>query len=235
MRIIALLAALSLGPSLNQENGGAVEGTISLKGTVEIVKRKPIKISCPHCAPLYPNGMPREEILLDANRRVQGAFVTIKSGLEGRKFDIPKTPVLIEQKECRYEPHVVGLQVGQELVFRNSDPHDHCIHALPFNSREFLFGQPKGCKDIAKTLDRPEVMVKIKDDVHVWMSAWVGVVDHPYFAVTDPSGHYRIKDLPPGRYTIEVWHELFKSVIREIEITGKDAKTVNVELSEKKG
>jgi len=233
MRILALLAILGVGASPAQESGTVLEGTVSLKDTVDLGKRKPIKIGCPHCAPLYPNGMPREDLSVDAENRIQGAFVYVKSGLEGRKFEPPKTPALITQKGCRYEPHVVGIQVGQELAFRNSDPHDHCIHGLAFTNKEFNFGQPKGCRDIARTLDHPEIMIKVRDDVHVWMSAWVGVLDHPYFAVTDSSGRYRIKDLPPGKYTIEVWHESFKSITREIEV-GKDGNTVDVALTEKK-
>jgi hypothetical protein len=233
MRILALLALFGVAPGPGQESGTVLEGTISLKNTVDLGQRKPLKIDCPHCAPLYPDGMPREEIVIDAGKRIQGAFVYIKAGLEGRRFEAPKTPILIDQKGCRYEPRVIGLQTGQELMFRNSDPHDHCVQGLPFKNREFLFGQPKGCRDIAKLFDHPEVMVRIKDGVHVWMSAWVGVLDHPYFAVTDRSGRYRIKDLPPGKYTIEVWHESFKSVTRGIDV-GKEGKIADVELTEKK-
>jgi hypothetical protein len=228
---VLLIGTLAAAP---QDASTTVTGTVSLNGDLNIKKKKPMRITCPHCAPLYPAGMPREELILDPQNRIQGAFVFVKAGLEGRKFEAPKTPVLLNQKGCRYEPHVAGVQVGQDFVIRNSDPHDHCAHALPFNGMGFNFGQPKGCPDVTRTFDRAETMIKIKDDVHPWMSAWIGVVDHPYFAVTDAAGKYEIRGLPPGSYTLEVWQESLQSVSREIEVKQGGPKTADFVLELRK-
>jgi plastocyanin len=219
MRIVLILL-LTLPQAIpSQDTSSMVAGTITLKDEVK-KRKKPIRIDCPHCALLYPGGMPREELILGPANAVQGAFVTVKKGLEGRKFDLPKTPVVLDQRGCRFEPHVVGVQVGQDLVFRNSDPHNHCVHAVTFNNREFNFNLPKGGPDFARTFDAPETMIRIKDNCHVWISAWIGVVDHPFFAVTDPAGKFEIKGLPAGKYTLEIWQEMCVRTTREIEIQG---------------
>ncbi|MBI3855914.1 MAG: carboxypeptidase regulatory-like domain-containing protein [Planctomycetes bacterium] len=235
MNALLLVIAGSWVPaSVPQETPTVLSGTVTVKG--EVKKVKPTPIPCPHCAPLYPQGrMPREDILLGPDNGIQGAFVFVKRGLEGRTFDVPKTPVLLNQKNCRYEPRVVGVRVGQELAIRNSDPHDHCVHGLPFLNREFNTGQAAGAPDIVRKFDRSETMIKIIDNVHPWMAAWVGVVDHPFFAVTDAKGNYEIKGLPPGNYTVEVWHESFRSVTPEIEIKAKSTTTLDAVLETRKG
>ena len=114
----------------------------------------------------------------------------------------------------------------------NSDETLHNIHALPFNNKEFNFGQPQKGMTEKKTFTAVEVMVKVKCDVHAWMGAWVGVLDHPFFAVTDAAGKYSIEGLPDGKYTIEVWHEKYKSVTSDVEVKG--ATSANFEMADKK-
>ena len=99
------------------------------------------------------------------------------------------------------------MRVGQPLEIINSDPTLHNIHALPKDNAEFNNGQPIQGMKMTHTFDKPEVMVPFKCDVHGWMNAYVGVVDNPYFAVTDKDGKFDLKNLPPGTYTIEAWHE----------------------------
>jgi hypothetical protein len=226
--LVIMAGAVSAG----QDTAITVSGTIKLKG--DAPKSKPIKIRCPNCAPLYPDGMPREDLVVDKENRVQWAFVYVKAGLEGKKFDVPKMPVLLDQKGCRYEPHVLGIMAGQDFMIRNSDPHAHCFHAIPFVNKEFLGHHEKAGMETKKQFERPEVMVKIKDDRDVWMGAWVGVLDHPYFAVTGPDGKYEIKGLPAGKYTLEVWQERCALVTQEIEVKEKEARSLDFTLELKK-
>lgn len=136
-------------------------------------------------------------------------FVHVKSGLEGRTFPpvAEDDVVLLDQDGCRYAPHVFGIRVGQTLQVRNSDPTLHNIHATPAENDEFNTGQPIEGMIYDTSFDSPEVMVPFKCDVHGWMNAYAGVVDHPYFHVTGEDGAFALNGLPPGEYVIEAWHE----------------------------
>ena len=125
--------------------------------------------------------------------RSANVFVYVKDGLGNYVFDTPTEPAKIDQKECRYHPHVFGMRVGQPLEIVNSDPTLHNIHAMPKGNAEFNNGQPIQGMKMTHTFDKPEVMVPFKCDVHGWMNAYVGVLDHPYFAVTDKDGKFELQ------------------------------------------
>ena len=134
-------------------------------------------------------------------------FVYVKDGLGNYVYDTPTTPATIDQKDCRYHPHVFGMRVGQPLEIINSDPTLHNIHALPKVNMEFNNGQPIQGMKMTHTFTAKEVMIPFKCDVHGWMNAYVGVLDHPYFAVTDASGNFEIKLAPAGKCRLMVWQE----------------------------
>jgi hypothetical protein len=115
--------------------------------------------------------------------------------------------------------------VNQPINIYNNDPLLHNVHALAFVNKEFNFGLPQAGLFETRRFSRKEVMVRIKCDVHPWMAAWVGVLDHPYFSVTSETGAYGIVNLPPGRFRVTVWHEHYASVDREVDVpSGGDAK-----------
>jgi hypothetical protein len=144
---------------------------------------------------------------------------------------VPKEPVVLDQKGCRYEPHVFGIRAGQPLLIKNSDDLLHNVHALPFTNAEFNIGQQPGAEDTRQFASR-EVVVKVKCDIHPWMGAWAAVLDHPFFAVTDEKGRYEIKGLPAGKHTVEVWQEKYKSVSKDVQVQDKTA--LDFELTEMK-
>ena len=133
-------------------------------------------------------------------------FVHVKEGLEGRTFPPATGTKTIDQDGCRYHPHVFGIRVGQTLEILNSDPTLHNIHATPSANDEFNMGQPIEGMRFERTFTAPEIMVPFRCDVHSWMNAYVGVLDHPYFAVT-ARRWLRHQRSPPGDYVIEAWHE----------------------------
>ena len=133
-------------------------------------------------------------------------FVYVKSGLTG-SFPPASDTIILDQSGCRYTPHVFGIQVGQTLQVVNSDPTLHNIHATPANNAEFNTGQPIQGMTFDREFDNVEIMVPFKCDVHGWMNAYVGVLDHPFFAVSGGDGAFDISGLPPGTYEIEAWHE----------------------------
>lgn len=225
-------SALMAGPEAPAK-GPSISGTVKIKGDVK--KRKKIKMDAdPKCAAMHAEPPLMEDIVVDANGNVQWAFVYVKKGAEGKKPTDPPAPAVINQTGCHYEPHVLGIVVGQDLTIKNSDDLLHNIHALPFSNKEFNFGQPTKGLEEKKQFTTPEVMVKVKCDVHPWMSAWIGVLDHGFFAVTGADGKYAIPaGLPDGKYTVEVWHEGYKSVSSDVEVKGGTA-TADFELTDKK-
>jgi plastocyanin len=149
-------------------------------------------------------------VLVGADGALQNAFIYIKSGLDSSyAFETPSTPVVLDQKGCFYVPRVMGLRVGQPLEMANTDPTFHNVHAMPKDNREFNHGLAPGIPPMRHTFTRPEVMVRFKCDVHGWMAAHIGVMEHPFFAVSAPDGSFTLNGVPPGTYTVEAWHEVF--------------------------
>ena len=184
----------------------------------------------PICQEKYPDGAFTEEVVVNDNGTLQNVFVYVKSGLGDLKFPIPAASVVLDQQGCRYHPHVLGIQAGQELIIRNSDGILHNIHPMPTLNRAFNLGQPIAM-DSKKTFDKVEVMIPISCDVHDWMSGYAGVLDHPYFSVTGTDGAFSLPNLPPGTYTIEVWHEKYGTQTMEVTIGEKETKDVEFTFS----
>ena len=145
-------------------------------------------------------------------------FVYVKEGLEGRTFPPVSDPVPLEQDGCRYIPHVFGIRVGQTLEVINADPTLHNIHATPATNAEFNTGQPIEGMVYERVFDSVEVMVPFKCDVHSWMNAYVGVLDHPYFEVTGTDGSFDLSGLPPGDYVVEAWHEMLGTQTQNVTV-----------------
>jgi len=195
---------------------GTVRGVVKILGTPPT--RKVLRIDAdPNCAALHSGQMLSDDIVVDPDNNVRWAFVYVRKG-NTESPPAPLPPVLLDQVGCRFEPHVLGVRVNQPINIYNNDPLLHNVHALPFENKEFNFGLPQPGRYETKQFTRKEVMVRIVCDVHPWMRAWVGVLDHPYFSVTSETGGYGIVNLPPGRFQISVWHERYATVEREVEV-----------------
>ena len=136
-------------------------------------------------------------------------YISRGSGVDGKRFPTPTTPVLLDQKDCMYQPYVIGAMVNQPIQIKNSDPILHNVHALPKNDRnlEFNFAQPVQDQTDERAFARPEEFVKFKCEVHDWMFAYVCVASNPYFAISDTNGMFQLPPgLPPGGYTITASH-----------------------------
>jgi plastocyanin len=204
---------------------GTIAGTIKLEGTAP--KPDPIKMNADPVCAREGKGTTTEFVVVGGDGALQNVFVYVKDGLGGRTFQAPSAPVVLDQKGCHYRPHVFGLQVGQPLQVVNSDPTLHNIHAVPKANQEFNTGQPIQGMKFDHTFTAKEVMVPFKCDVHGWMNAYAGVLDHPFFATTDSSGKFELKGLPPGDYTIEAWHEKLGTQEQKITVGAKETKEAN--------
>ena len=206
---------------------GSITGKINFTGTAP--KLEPISMGAdPVCQSLHSESVYPETVVANDNGTLRNVFVYVKEGLEGKTFPTPATAVPIDQKGCQYQPHVFGIQVGQTLEIINSDATLHNIHSLAEKSKQFNLGMPIQGMKLTKKFETPEIMVKIKCDVHPWMNAYVGVLTHPYFGVSGADGTFEIKDLSPGEYTIEAWHEQYGTQVQKVTV-GEGA--TNVEFT----
>jgi plastocyanin len=201
---------------------GKITGRISFVGTPPAPRA--IKMGGdPNCTP---EGTPQTEAVIVNDGALKNVFVYVKDGLGALRFPVPAAPVVLDQKGCRYAPHVLGIQVGQPLEILNSDATLHNVHALAASNREFNMGQPQQGMRHTHTFSTAEVLVPFKCDVHGWMRAYVGVVEHPFHAVTSDAGTFEITGLPPGTYTIEARHETLGAKTQSVTIGAKETKDV---------
>ncbi len=206
-----------------------ISGKVIFKGASP--ENEPILMDAePVCQEQYPEGAFTETVLVNENGTLLNVFVYVKDGLGDLKFPVPTEGVVLDQKGCRYHPHVFGIQVGQDLIIRNSDGILHNIHPMPTVNRAFNLGQPKAM-DSVKKFDKVEVMIRIECDIHDWMLGYVGVLDHPYFSVTGTEGTFTLPNLPPGTYTIEAWHEKYGTQTMEVTVGEKETKEIEFTFS----
>ena len=161
------------------------------------------------CGSSHPNGKTiPESFIVDENLNFKNVLVYIKN--IDYSGGVPAEAVVLDQKGCLYSPHVFGIMKGQELNIKNSDNTMHNIHSFPNVNKSFNSGHPQGVPDLKQSFSESEDFpFVIKCDVHPWMNAWALVLDHPYFAVTDENGNYKIENIPPGNYEVVVWQEYF--------------------------
>ncbi|MBM3279571.1 MAG: carboxypeptidase regulatory-like domain-containing protein [Candidatus Handelsmanbacteria bacterium] len=231
MKGTVLLAALLL----SAQWGGAA----ALKGVVKAQLSGPAPSTQvqmtddPSCAAKHTTPVVDEKLVLDAAKNVRYAFVSIKAGLpQGQQLRPPAEPALIDQHGCMFAPRVVGVMVGQGLKVLNSDGVLHNVHLMGKANREVNKAMPAFTKKMVlpgTTFAKPET-IPLKCDAHPWMAGYVIVTAHPYFAVTGADGSFEIKDLPPGKYTVEVWHEYLGTKAQEVQVTDTGA-TANFTLA----
>jgi hypothetical protein len=204
---------------------GTVSGRVTFEGPAP--QNPSAKLdSDPACAREHPNGLKLDTILV-TNGGLENVFVYVKDGLGNYYFDTPTTPVVLDQKGCNYTPHVFGVRAGQPIEIVNSDATLHNVNAAAKVNQGFNLGQHIQGMRNTRVFTAPEVMVRIKCDVHSWMTAYAGVLTHPYFAVTANGGAFELKGLPPGTYTIEAWHEKLGTETQGVTLGEKEAKNIS--------
>ncbi len=219
--IITLLAV-----PFSQVLSGNVAGKVNFKGAKPAIPK--IKMNADaKCIKLHTGKeVTSEQVVVNPNNTLRYVFVYVKRGLEGKKFPVSTEKATIDQRGCMYSPHVFGIMVNQPIEIVNDDPLLHNIHALPKNSAQFNIAQPKQGMKMVRTFTTPEIMVKVKCEVHNWMACYVGVLEHPFFAVTDEKGNFEIKNLPAGEYELEAWHEKYGTQTMKVTVDAAGTKSV---------
>ena len=208
----ALLYAVSLATGA-AANAGDITGSVSFSGAVPQRPKTPITIDQYICG----KEKDAEDLVLGSKGGVQHAVVWIENPPSGAKWpdELPKAEM--DQKGCVFLPRVVVVPVGGTVDFLNSDRLLHNLHSLSKLNPEFNRTQPRG-RTIPITFSKPE-FVPITCDLHSWMKSWVVVAEHPYYAVTDASGAFRIPDVPPGKYRLRMWQEVIGERTQEVAVS----------------
>lgn len=215
--------------SSGDATGATVHGVVTLAG--ERPPQESIRLDAdPQCLAIAgQSARSTEDVVIGDGGGLANVFVYIKDGLPAdREYPVPDQPVVLDQQQCRYLPRVLGVQVGQALILRNSDPLLHTVRADAVDNARFNIGTPVQGMEVRRSFQRPEVMVPVKCDMHPWMHAYVGVVAHPYFAVTDASGQFAIAGLPPGTYRVGMWHERLGEREHEVAVAAGGIATVAI-------
>lgn len=210
------------GPAANANAGGqtagkwtgatgTISGVISYNGTPPAPKKIDTTAD-PVCGQKNPNLMTDDTVVKDG--KLANVFVYIKDGsVEGGKkigdygWDTPATAVKLDQNGCHYVPHVLGVMVNQKLEITNSDATQHNIHPTPKLNPEWNQTQANGAPPIEKSFARSEILIPVKCNQHPWMKSYIGVMKNPLFAVSNDTGAFEIKGVPPGTYTVVAWRE----------------------------
>ncbi len=207
-------------------------GTATISGVVTFMgtppANPPIDMSEePDCQAKYTDG-PVDPRVVVTDGKLGNVFVYVKGGLpEGAAFPAPTGAAVIDQNGCLYTPRVVGVMVGQDIEILNSDPLMHNIKAVPTENRGFNISQPNAGMTSTRSFRTPEIMVPLECNVHGWMHAYLGVLEHPYFAVTGADGTFTIEGLPAGTYEIEAWHEIYGTQTGSVTIADDGTGTVD--------
>ena len=209
-----------------QAKAGTIKGRVRLTGTSpgNAVIRMGVD---PMCRKINAGKqVVQEQVVVSADGGLANAFVRLQGSFP--RTTAPTQPVVIDQRACFYLPRVVGLQVGQPLQVRNSDPLLHNVHSLSAGGNGFNVGQPLAGMVNTFTFKEEEVVLRLKCDIHRWMTAYIGVVSHPYFAVSGPGGTFEIVNVPAGTHTIQTWHERYGSLTRPVRVTAGATAIVDV-------
>jgi plastocyanin len=215
-------AATAPAPTpIDPATAATVTGTVKFDGAAP--KAAKIDMSQdPNC-----QGSNTAENIVVGGGDLANVFVYVKDGLGSRTFAVPADAVTLTQSGCRYKPHVLGVMAGQTVKIVNGDPTTHNIHPTPKDNREWNESQAPQAAALEKTFAREEIMLPVKCNQHPWMRMFLNVVRSPFYAVTDASGKYEIKGLPPGDYTIAFVHEKLGEQDQKVTLAAKDSKTLD--------
>jgi plastocyanin len=223
--VIVLTAAGGARPAAQTAARGTIKGRIRLMGTPpgNTVIRMGMD---PMCARANAGKRVVQEVVAaGADGGLANVFVKLQGSFPGAP--VPAAPVTIDQRGCVYVPRVTGVQVGQTLQVRNSDSLLHNVHSLSDHGNAFNVGQPMAGIVSSFKMKDEEVMLRIKCDVHSWMTSYVGVVTHPYFAVSRDGGSFEIANVPAGAQTIQAWHERYGLLTQKATVKAGGTTTVD--------
>jgi len=213
--------------TIDSSTAGVILGTIHFAGTQP--ERLQIDMAQDPACELSNPGVNLTEQYVIHDGKLANVFVYVKDGLGNKIYAAPQAPVVLDQKGCRYVPHVLGVMAGQPVEFRNSDPTMHNIHPAPTvaGNSQFDISQPPMGGTMRKTFAQPELMMPVRCNNHPWMNAFINVAANPFYSVSDNDGHFEIKGLPPGTYTVVAMHEKLGSNSTQVTVKPQQTTETN--------
>ncbi len=222
-------AAAEQAPAVPADSQAFVRGSVEFEGAAP--EAESIDMSQESfCQAQHGDEGPMTQHVVVSDGMLQNVFVHVSSEID-REFPAPQEAREMDQVACRYRPHVMGLQVGQELAILNSDSLLHNINATPTENRGFNISQPQAGMRTTRQFAVPEVMVPVACDVHGWMNAYIGVVEHPFYDVSGEDGSVALDGLPPGEYEIQAWHERYGTMTETVTLSPGDTASVSFTYS----
>jgi plastocyanin len=200
-----------------------IRGVVQFTGTGGEPKKLPVTIDQYVCG----KDKDAEDLQMGPQRGVRNAVVWIQNPPPGARGDAAPARVEMDQKGCVFVPHVVLVPAGGTVEFLNSDRLLHNLHSVSRENPSFNRTQPRG-RAIPIAFARPEI-IRVNCDLHSWMRAWVVVADHPFYALTNEAGEFALPNVPPGKYTLQIWQETLGITSRDVSVGAEDAR-VTVEL-----
>jgi plastocyanin len=230
------VAALAVVAVFHSASASAQGSTGTVKGRISFTGKEPgnrvIRMGMdPMCASANAGKRPVNEVyLVGGDNGLGNVFVKLEGSFPATP--VPSQPVEIDQAACFYKPRVLGARVGQTLRVKNGDNLLHNVHSDSAKGNGFNFAEPvKGMQRDVTLKD--EEMLRIGCDVHRWMTAWVGIVPHPYFAVSDVQGTFTIANVPAGKRNITAWHEAFGTLTKAVDVKAGQTATVDFVYTQK--
>jgi plastocyanin len=205
-------------------NGATISGVVKLKGASPTAKKLDVTKDKEVCAKT-PKSDPS---LIVSGGNVRYAVVSLVDIKKGKQLEVGK--LVLDQKGCEYHPHVLAFPAGSTVEVLNPDGILHNIHSYGNRNTPFNMAQPKFRKTLTVKIDKPEI-INVKCDVHGWMTGWLFAAENPYFSVTDDHGSFNLTDVPPGTYTLEVWHETLGKQSKKVTVKPKEDVKVTFELA----
>jgi plastocyanin len=211
---------------VDPSTAGTITGTVKLDGPPP--QYRPIDMSAEAaCVQANPNPVAPPIVVTGAHGSLANVVVYVKSGLGSYRFDTPATPVVLDQKGCMYAPRVLAVMVNQPFQVKNEDQTIHNVHPMSRENKAWNESEPVGEPPIQRTFAKPELAIPIVCNIHPWMRAFLFVFADPYFDITPQTGEFALKNLPPGTYTIEAWHERFGVQDQSITLGPKESKSID--------
>ncbi|MFQ5550339.1 MAG: carboxypeptidase regulatory-like domain-containing protein [Gemmatimonadales bacterium] len=207
-------------------NGGTIRGTVTFVGTVPPPQTAEVTEDSETCGATRVT----QPVNVSAAGGLGNVLVSLVDITSGAAIAPPETAPVLDQRECRFEPHIQVVSAGAAMHILNNDPFTHNIHTSSFENRPINRAQPAALREIEVTFAAAD-KVRVRCDIHGWMNAWIIVVDHPYHAITGDGGGFVIENVPPGTYTLEVWHETLGANSRSVTVTPDGTTDINLTLS----
>ncbi len=226
---VMLAAQGSAYEGVDVADGGSISGDVKYQGDPPA----PAKIAVTKDNEVCGKEKSSPDLIVGADKGISNVVVRISNIQKGKKLVLPATNPTFDQKGCEYSPHVLAFPAGSTLQILNSDGILHNVHTTSTANPSFNQAQPKFKKTIEAKIDKPEMPIKVQCDAHGWMHAWWVSEDHPYYAVTDAKGAFKIADVPPGDYELELWHETLGKQTQKVSVKAKEDTKVSAQMTKK--